>query len=189
MRGVCSRPTRRTSEIHLALGIASARTHAGRRVPGCAIMTLQQTSLVSPGIHIAKIWFDDHIVELRITVCDGRSSFTNQVYAGHHDFTAAVGALHEFKGQAQGGLHDMRFGAFGPEFANGAFLARFHFARPGRLFITCEQESDHHEFGVKNVASSATLHVTSEPALLDRFVAELRTVASGVRDDATLGAL
>ena len=86
----------------------------------------------------------------------------------------------------RGGLFDLRFGAFGPEYANGAFAARFHFAVPGRLFVSCEQEADFVPFGKKQVASRATLYLESQAALLDRFIAELRALAAGASEEACL---
>jgi len=88
-----------------------------------------------------------------------------------------------------GGLFDLRFGEFGPEYANGAFHARFHFPAPGPLFVTCEQESEFEEFAKKEVASKATMYVKSEPALLDRFIDELRAVAAGRSEQAYLEAI
>mgnify|MGYP000850303192 FL=1 len=98
----------------------------------------------------------------------------------------AVSFLQVFKDDVHGGLFDLRFGEFGPEYGNGAFHARFHFAVPGRLFVSCEQESNFEEFANKEVASRATMYIKSEPALLDRFIAELRAVAAGVSKEAYL---
>ena len=105
------------------------------------------------GIHISRVWSDDDVVELQIVVSDGESSFSNQAYVGHAALEDAVSSLHVFKDHVHGGLFDLRFGEFGPEYANGAFHARFHFSVPGRLFVSCEQESEFVEFANKEVAS------------------------------------
>lgn len=141
------------------------------------------------GIHISRVWSDDDVVELRILVSDGTSSFSNQAYVGHAALEDAVSSLHVFKDHVHGGLFDLRFGEFGPEYANGAFHARFHLPVSGRLFVSCEQESEFVEFAKKEVASRATIYVRSEPALLDRFIAELRAVSSGASDEAYLEAV
>jgi len=141
---------------------------------------------MKPGIHFLKIWFDEDIVELRAVVSDGSSRFTNQVYVGHADLVETVSGLDAFKRHVHGGLFDLRFGAFGNEYANGALHARFHFPRPGRLLVTCEQESDFEKFGIKTVASRATLFLQSEPGLLDRFIGELQKLASSEADEAFL---
>ena len=141
------------------------------------------------GIHISRVWSDDDVVELRILVSDGVSSFSNQAYVGHAALDDAVSSLHVFKDHVHGGLFDLRFGEFGPEYAGGAFHARFHFPVPGRLYVSCEQESEFTEFAKKEVASRATMYVMSDPALLDRFIAELRAVAAGSSEVAFLEAV
>ncbi len=49
-------------------------------------------------------------------------------------------------------------------------------------------QSNFEEFGIKTVASEATLYLRTEPALLDNFIAELDALKSGKRDDAKLEA-
>jgi hypothetical protein len=141
------------------------------------------------GIRLTKIWCDDDLVELEITVADGSSRFVNRVYVGHQDLADAVSQLDTFKNQVHGGITDLRFGQRGPEYAMGAFHARFHFPKPGRLHITCCQESDFAEFGLKTVASSATLYLRSEPALLDSFITQLNWLMSGEQSSAQLDAV
>ncbi|MBM3494724.1 MAG: hypothetical protein FJX72_10485 [Armatimonadetes bacterium] len=141
------------------------------------------------GIHISRLWSDEDVVELRILVSDGTSSFSNKVYVGHAALEDAVSSLHVFKDHVHGGLLDLRFGELGPEYASGAFHARFHFPVPGRLYVSCEQESEFVEFARKEVASRATMYVKSEPALLDRFIAELRRLAAGTAEEAYLEAV
>ena len=141
------------------------------------------------GIQLLKSWSDEHLVELRVTVADGASRFVNRVYVGHGELAATISALEKFKGAIHGGLCDVRFGEFGCEYANGAFHARLHYPEPGRLRITCRQETDFEEFGKKTVASCATLYIRSEPALLDRFIVEMKTLAAGADDEASLEAV
>jgi hypothetical protein len=117
-----------------------------------------------PGILISRVWSDSDVVELRILVSDGASSFSNNAYVGYAALDDAVSSLHVFKDQVYGGLFDLRFGEFGPEYANGAFHARFHFAVPRRLFVSCEQESEFVQFAKKNVASRATMYVETTRA-------------------------
>lgn len=141
------------------------------------------------GIRIARIWSDEDMVELTITVADGMSFFTNRVYVGYPDLADTIARLERFKAEIYGGLLDVRFGEFGCEYASGAFHARFHFQKAGRLYISCRQESDFREFGRKTVASSATIYLCSEPVLLDRFIAELRRVPADAQGEAYLEAV
>src|SRR5262245_1576057 len=110
------------------------------------------------GIRIARIWSDDDMVELTIEVADGTSRFANRVYVGFGHLANTIEKLDTFKTHIHGGLFDLRFGEFGCEYANGAFHARFHFQKPWRLYITCQQESEFVEFGTKTVASCATMY-------------------------------
>ncbi len=141
------------------------------------------------GIHIASIWSDDDMVELTIEVADGMSRFANKVYVTYGNFADTIAHLNTFKFQIFGGLLDVRFGEFGCEYGSGAFHARFHFPKPGRLFISCRQESDFGEFGNKTVASCATMYLCSEPALLDRFIDELRRIPGNDDSEAHLEAV
>lgn len=127
---------------------------------------------MKPEIRICHIWSDVDIVEIKIDVSDGISTFSNRVYVGHEELTDAISKLHVFKDHLHGGLLDVRFGEFGCEYAYGAFHARFHFPIPGKLYITCKQESSFQEFGKRQVASSATMYLKSEAILLDRFIVE-----------------
>ena len=97
--------------------------------------------------------------------------------------------LEKFKDQVHGGILDICFGEFGPEFANGAFHGRLHFANPSRLYITCRLESEFREFTVNKVASNATLYLKTEPALLDNFIAEFRSIKANSGDQAILEAI
>jgi hypothetical protein len=141
---------------------------------------------VKPGITFLRVWLDDDVVELRIEVCDGTSLFVNNVYVGHAELKELVEALEVFREHIHGGIKDIQFGAFGPEFAHGAFHARLHFRAPGRLFISTIQESDFSEFSARKVARKARLYLVSEPILLDSFIGELRQLASQRIDFAVL---
>jgi hypothetical protein len=135
------------------------------------------------------MYSDVDMVELEIGVWDGTSCFQIRTYVGHTAFHDAVSSLRKFSNELHGGLLDIRFGAFGLEYGGGAFSARFHFAKPGRLYVSVELESDFSEFGRKNVACRASMFLKSEPALLDRFIDELTTVAYDATEDAHLEAI
>ena len=143
---------------------------------------------MKPGIHFKKIWFDNDVVELRIESFDGDSLFTTKVYLGHQAFAALIDGLNTFKDHVYGGIFEIKLGGFGPEYANGACDARLHFQNRGKIHVTIKSQSDYKEFGIKNVASEATLFLISEPALLDNFIDELRKVQATVTDEATLEA-
>jgi hypothetical protein len=144
---------------------------------------------MKPGIHFTKVWFDDDMIELKIDVSDGISSFSNRVYVGYPAFAGVLAQLEVFKHHIHGGLLDIRFGEFGPEYAHGAFHARLHFQKPGRLYISSKQQSEFGEFSVGKVASEATLYLKTEPGLLDNFIDELSGLNAKRRQDAHLEAI
>jgi hypothetical protein len=144
---------------------------------------------MKPGIYFTKVWFDDDMVELKIQMSDGRSVFVNEVYVDHQQLADLVATLNRFKTHVHGGIHDIAFGAFGPEYASGAFHARLHFQDRGILFVTVRSQSDFRDFGKKNVASEATLYLRTEPALFDNFVEQMGQVSGGKRDDMLLEAI
>jgi hypothetical protein len=140
------------------------------------------------GIYLNKNWFDEDVVELRIDSFDGNSLFSNKVYIGHQDLKDLIAELSIFKDHVYGGLCDIQLGAFGPEYASGAFHARLHFQQLSKIHITIRAQSEFEEFGIKHVASEATLYLVSEPILLDNFIAELKALSAGLRDEARLEA-
>ena len=144
---------------------------------------------MNPGIYFKKIWFDADILELKIESFDSNSLFSNRVYIGHREIDDLIAGLNTFRDQVHGGIYDIQFGEFGPEYANGAFHARLHFQMPGKLYVTVNAQSEFEQFGIKNIASEATLYLITEPILLDNFIAELKLLSAGRRDEAKLEAL
>jgi hypothetical protein len=127
--------------------------------------------------------------ELKVDVSDGTSFFSTKVYVGNTKLADVISDLEKFKDKVHGGILDISFGDFGPEYANGAFHGRLHFAKPSRLYITCRLESEFREFSVNKVASQATMHLRVEPVLLDNFIVELAAMVANNRDEATLEAV
>ena len=141
---------------------------------------------MKPGITFEKIWFDDDMVELHIHSSNGTSFFTNKVYAAHQTIGDLIVDLDTFKNQVYGGIYDIRLGEFGPEYSKGAFQARLHFQERGIIYVSVNAQSEFEKFGIKQVASEATLYFISEPALLDNFISELKEIEEGRRNDACL---
>ncbi|MEA5449894.1 hypothetical protein VB780_15045 [Leptolyngbya sp. CCNP1308] len=138
------------------------------------------------GIRITKVRLDNDTVELRISVSGGESLFSNRVYVGYSQLADIVAQLDVFKDHIYGGLLDIQFGEFGPEYAMGAFHARFHFAKPGELYISCKQQSEFKDFSVTKVASEAKFYLKTEPALLDNFLNDLKSLYEKRSEEAYL---
>ena len=138
------------------------------------------------GLTLSSVWSDESMLEFRVEVCDGTSSFVNEVYAGFGGLEEDLPALRHLLGRPEGGECELAFGDVGRTWSGGGFRARFRFALPGRLLVSCEQTSAPVELGTAKVSNSASIHFRSEPALLDRFVRELAAVADGHRMTAYL---
>jgi hypothetical protein len=145
-------------------------------------------SSVNQGIILKKIWSDEDLIKIDVAASDSSSTFRTTVYVGHEKLAELVEGLDRFKGQIHGGIHDVRLGAFGPEYAQGAFHARLHFYPPGHglIFITVHAESDWNDFTLSKVASRVTLYLKTEPALFDNFIVELGRLRDGETDEASL---
>jgi hypothetical protein len=137
-------------------------------------------------IALSKKWYDQDLVELAIEVCDGTSQFKNTAYVGHDWFGKTASALTTFSRQVHGGIYDLKAGEQGPEYANGAFKARFHFHKPIALFITTVQQTDHIEFKGSQVAAEARMYLRTEPGFVDHFAAALSAIDKGTSSEATL---
>jgi hypothetical protein len=123
--------------------------------------------------------------ELRVAVEGPDTGFTINAYVGRTDFMKALQDLRLFAKAIHGGLCEVRFGEFGPEYANGTIHLRFHWVE-GRIYLTCRLQSDFHPFGRKEIADEALVHVGTEPALFDAFLAELAPFADRNRDEVVL---
>jgi len=131
------------------------------------------------GINIEKIWQDDDMYEFRISSSDGSSVFVQEVYVGYGNFDKLIEDLDVFKNHIYGGLYDIEFGSFGPEYASGAFHARMHFQERGKIYVSIKAQSEYKEFGIKKVASEASLYFITEPSLLDSFITNLKSLNNG----------
>ncbi len=139
-----------------------------------------------PGIYLKKIWFDDDLIELEIKTITGNSVFSNRVYTSNPGISKLIVDLSIFRNHIYGGIYDINIGGFGPEYANGAFHARLHFDQSGKgkLYMTIKAQSEFYDFGRKNIANEAILHLISEPILLDNFITELKALESGAAGEA-----
>ncbi|KAF7776924.1 hypothetical protein [Pseudoalteromonas marina] len=133
---------------------------------------------MKPFIKFEQVWCDDDITELRVTVNNGYSIFSNKVYLAATELAELHESLLSFRTHYYGGLKDIDFGAFGSEYANGAFSARLHFPKPGNLHISTMQQSEFFDFKGKEVASEAKMYLITEPTLLDNFINELKSLST-----------
>ncbi len=131
---------------------------------------------MKPSIYFKNIWSDDDMIELKITVDDGNSQFTNKVYVGYQQLEQVLKILNMLREQAYGGIANIEFGEFGPKYANSAFCAQIHFSERGKIYISIRMQSEYFNFGASEVASEVHLYLLSEPALLDNFIDEFKII-------------
>ena len=124
-------------------------------------------------ITITRRWSDEDVAKFLFEVCDGVSRFTSEAYVSLDWGKESANALREFGRQIHGGLLDLNAGEEGPEFAGGSFRARFHWHKPDQLLISTRQQGDFFRFKDSKTAAEANMFLRTEPALLDRFVADL----------------
>jgi hypothetical protein len=143
---------------------------------------------VKSGLSFRKVWQDEDVVELEIASRGDAFLSCVQVYADHQHLNDVVLGLNGFKKDVHHGVFEISFGQFTPEYANGAFRAQLSFLELGRgyVFMTVNSQSAWADFAKRKVANQATLHLKSEPALLDRFIEELTKLTAGDSDEAFL---
>ena len=141
---------------------------------------------MQPRIEIRRKWSDDDVLLLTIQVRDGTSLFVNEAYVSRAWGSDAAEALRTFGRHVYGGIFDLQAGTEGPEYASGAFRARFHYHAPNHLLISTTQQGDHFPFKNFQVATEARMFLRTEPALLDRFVSALPALDRNDGADAAL---
>ena len=99
-----------------------------------------------PRISITRRWSDNDVAQLAFEVCDGTSVFVNEAYVSLDWGTTSATALRTFSRQIHGGLFNLETGEGGPEYASGAFRARFHWYKPNQLLISTRQQGDFFTF-------------------------------------------
>jgi hypothetical protein len=106
-------------------------------------------------------------------VCDGVSTVTSQAYVALDWAVITAAALRTFYRQIHGGLFNLEAGQDGPEYASGAFRARFHYYKPTQLLVSTWQQGHFFEFKDSKVAPEARMFLRTEPSLLGRFIDNL----------------
>ena len=139
----------------------------------------------STALRISRVWYDDDMDELRVAIEGPDTGFAALAYVGRRDLTAAVRDLRLFARAIHGGLCEVRFGDFGSEYANGAVHIRLQWV-DDRIYLTCRLQAEFDQFAKNEVADEATIHVRTEPALYDAFLAEFGLLAERKRDEVAL---
>jgi hypothetical protein len=134
------------------------------------------------GLAIEVAWFDEHMLELRLSVSNGK-------FAGETSFYAALDEPKKFAARIEGfpnAANDSREHEFG-----GTGLSEYGGAK---VRLACKDGSGHLTVRVDVVADlgpqlgvdSASVHFDALPAAIDRFVEELRNMGVEVGRTASL---
>ena len=129
--------------------------------------------MLQPHIAIRRTFTDADVFRHAFEVCDGSSSFVTEAFTPIDWGANSAKTLRIFSRQVHGGIFDLEAGTEGPEYASGAFRARFHFYKPTDLLISTMQQGDFFPFKTREVATEAKMFLRTEPALLDRFISAL----------------
>jgi hypothetical protein len=143
------------------------------------------------GIIFKKVWSDSETIELEIHVSDDTSMFVNKIYTESGKLSEINKGLQYFKNDVHGGIFDIQLGAFGPEYASGAFDSRLQYDREGRgkLYIATYQQNEYESFPSNKVASEAKFYLKTEPALLDNFITQFQKMSEEKSEEAYLECL
>jgi hypothetical protein len=128
---------------------------------------------MNDGLKVAYLWHDNDVIEVRVTVENVKFRGTADAYVGAGGLLEATSLLAGFPTNNLD-KREVVFGAAGKGFAGG-FL---------RLEFYCEDGAGHAAFratiegdyGHLELAESAIVHVSFEPAALDAFLLQLRQV-------------
>lgn len=83
---------------------------------------------------------------------------------------------------------EFTLGSFGPATAGGALEVKLLSQGIDKVHLTLHAQHEYFVFGAERVAKELRLHLITEPAQLDRFAIELRSMAGGSAHYAMLAA-
>ncbi|MGO1069802.1 hypothetical protein [Lysobacter sp. CA199] len=140
-------------------------------------------------IAFTKLRLQDGRLDLRIETCDERGVVSCEIHATDRELERFADDLHGFRNVSNQSACEFQLGTFEPESANGGIRIRIRFHAPGTLALTVSQRQAPQEPGGDRVHAAASMHVLSEPALLDDFISQWSGLVAGSRDEATLRCL
>jgi hypothetical protein len=126
------------------------------------------------GLHIEVVWFDDHVVEVRVRAANDRFCGVADCYVGRDFFTEVADALRGFPSSPKD-RRDVVAGTFDPGFAgDGAKIGLRCTDLVGHAVADVLVQADAR--GTSGHRESASLSLCVEPAEVDAFVAELGSI-------------
>jgi len=140
------------------------------KLPTLNLLILANENMNYIGFQFHNIYRDEHLLKLRITVCNGSFAGTADIYTDVNRLKEAVTKLQGFPSHLSD-VRELNFGGFEHNSAGGGVNMRFYCAdRAGRSYVDSSIQS---EWNPSGKAQSAMLTVAVEPASIDVFVGEL----------------
>ena len=135
------------------------------------------------GLRIRYRYHDGDIVQLSVSVWNGRFGAAADVYIGHDTLSEAATTIAGFP--ANNAEHrEVVLGAFGAEFAGGAVALKFYCADlAGHARVLVQVETDNWGSGPTETAS---VICDIQAAGIDRFVAQLKEFTTEWESEAVL---
>jgi len=135
------------------------------------------------GFQFQLLWYDDQVLQLRITGWNGEFGGAADVYVGVGGLAEAAAKLEGFPIKISDFRH-IEFGGFGPQAAGGAISMHFSCKDgAGHALVEATIESD---YAGASTAQSAAFFGSVEPTAIDNFVTEVRAMESNRRGEALL---
>jgi hypothetical protein len=126
-----------------------------------------------PTLSLEVVWFDQDMLELRLSASNSR-------FAGQANFYAALDQPRDFAAEIEGfprAAGDVREYEFGSTTMKGYGGAKIRFAcKDGSGHLVVQVAIHMNPIGEKALVESATVHLETVPAAIDSFVEELRSM-------------
>ena len=126
------------------------------------------------GIEFEVVWFDQDVLECRVTCSNGSFCGATRVYLAHHGLSNVADILSGFPSTAKDS-RNLRLGAFAPNVAGGGIDMTFRCVDSvGHAVVLVKLRAD----GCKGFGEpqSASLYVPVEAGAVDSFVSKARSL-------------
>lgn len=135
-------------------------------------------------VRLTYRWHDSDLVEIIASAWNGEFGGSTRLYVGHGELAGAADLLLGFPESVED-TRELTFGTFGTEFGAGAMALSFSCTdRAGHCLMLLKIESD--PIIQKPPLQRVELLGAVEPAALDLFVEQMRTLDSSLRGSAVL---
>jgi hypothetical protein len=136
------------------------------------------------GIEFEVVWFDQDVIEYRVTCGNGSFSGSTKIYSAHNDLAKAADTLSGFPSSIKDS-RNIKLGAFESNVAGGGIDMDFRcIDSVGHAVITVWLRAD----GCTGIGKpqSVCLYIPIEAGSIDSFVAKARSIEASIGTNAYL---